>query len=333
MGKGGLTGIREATGKGEATGIREATGKGEATGNGLLNDAEVVAEEIGHIGDDPRMRIALAAIALAIALLSFFVLAGIASSPDSYADTIQALDEKKTAVMGLVAGSTAASAAVSLIPGDAGTPIAEKLVDLSSDFLIVITAIYLEKYLLTTLGFAAFKVLIPLACVLFAVALFISRKKPVRGALERLAAKLVLFGLAIVCVVPVSVGVSGMIESTYEDSVNETLALAEQTTESIEGAVEEETASESPESPLEWIANLPSNVSSSASDALAGLTADAQKALNDFMDALAMMIVTSCVIPILVLVFFLWLVKIILGVDVSTPVHMLRPRTFGRGMR
>ena len=62
---------------------------------------------------------------------------------------------------------------------------------------------------------------------------------------------------------------------------------------------------------------------------ICALTADAQKALNGFVDALAMMIVTSCIIPILVLVFFLWLVKVILGIDVSAPVGMLRPRSFG----
>ncbi len=52
---------------------------------------------------------------------------------------------KKTTALELTAAATAASAAITLIPGDAGTPIADKLADLSSYFLIVVCAIYLEK--------------------------------------------------------------------------------------------------------------------------------------------------------------------------------------------
>ena len=47
--------------------------------------------------------------------------------------------------MKLTAASTAASAAVSALPGDTGSAIAEKLADLTSDFLIVLCAIMLEK--------------------------------------------------------------------------------------------------------------------------------------------------------------------------------------------
>ena len=65
------------------------------------------------------------------------------------AHAIQSLDDKKTTALELTAAATAASAAITLIPGDAGTPIADKLADLSSYFLIVVCAIYLEKYLVT----------------------------------------------------------------------------------------------------------------------------------------------------------------------------------------
>ena len=37
--------------------------------------------------------------------------------------------------------------------------------------------------------------------------------------------------------------------------------------------------------------------------------------LNRFIEALAVMLVTSCLIPILVLLFFAWLVKLMLGIE------------------
>ena len=297
--------------------------------NGIVQDVEEITEEIGLFEGNQRFKVVFAAIAVVIALLSFFVIADIASSAETHSSTINTLDEKKGTVMGLVAASTAASAAVSLLPGDAGTPIAEKLVDLSSDFLIVITAIYLEKYLLTTLGFAAFKILIPLGCIIFAGSLFIRNRPALKRSLRRLASKLALFGIAIFLVVPVSIGVSGMIESTYKDSVDETIAIANQTTESIESASGQESSEESASTPLDWITGIPDNVG----NAVSNLTADAQKALNGFIEALAVMIVTSCIIPIVVLVFFLWLVGVILGVDVSASVQMVRPRFIRRPIR
>lgn len=61
---------------------------------------------------------------LLAALLSFFVLAGVASSSEFHKHSIAALEEKQTTVLELSAASAAASAAITLIPGDAATPIA-----------------------------------------------------------------------------------------------------------------------------------------------------------------------------------------------------------------
>lgn len=278
--------------------------------------------------------VAIGVLAVA-ALLSFFLLAAHFSSPETYAGTIESLDAKKATVMELVATSTAASGAITLLPGDAGTPIAEKLVDLSSDFVVVLAALYLEKYLLTVLGFAAFKILVPAGCAL-GIAAVVSRTERWRKAFAQLALKLVLFGIATCLLVPASVFVSNMIESTYQDSIDATLAAAQQSTDDLEAAAQEEGDSdESLEEegsawPLSAIVDTATNIadtlSSSAQEALDSL----QETLNSYIEALAVMIVTSCVIPILVLLFFLWLVKTILGVDIQIPAKALRPRTIGR---
>ena len=61
---------------------------------------------------------------------------------------------------------------------------------------------------------------------------------------------------------------------------------------------------------------------------LNSLTESARNSLSNFIEALAVMIVTSCIIPLLVLLFFLWLVKLILGVNVELPM-----RGYGRKHR
>ena len=40
---------------------------------------------------------------------------------------------------------------------------------------------------------------------------------------------------------------------------------------------------------------------------------------NDFLEALAVMLVTSCIIPILVLLSFVWLAKTLLSIQIQIP--------------
>lgn len=267
--------------------------------------------------DKKYRKILLVALPLALALLSFFVVARYASSPEFHQKTIQSLDDKKTTVMELTAASTAASAAISLIPGDGGTPIAEKLADLSSYFLVVICAIYLEKYLVTITGYAAFSILIPLACVLFS-AYFLWK----RDGFRILAEKLLLFGIAVYLVIPASVKVADMIDATYQSSIESTIDSAKQATDEIEADTEENTngtvssdGSKSTESTSKK--GLLSGIVSKVEETVTGATKNIETVLNRFIEALAVMLVTSCLIPILVLVFFVWLVKMLLGVDLD----------------
>ena len=44
-----------------------------------------------------------------------------------------------------------------------------------------------------------------------------------------------------------------------------------------------------------------------------------ENVLNNFIEALAILLVTSCLIPILVLIFFVWLVKMLLGLNIDIP--------------
>ena len=303
--------------------------------------ASLASLALDVLPESRRGRLVVAGVALVVALLSFFAVGAWASSPDTYASTIASLDAKRDAVMGLVGGSTGTSAAITLLPGDVGTPIAEKLLDIGADFAIVIGAIYLEKYLLTVLGFAAFKVLLPIACIMVAIsALLVGRAARYRGMLMEGAARLALFGIAISLVVPASVFVSDAIDAMHQESMQATLASAEQASSAARSASSADSSTE--ESPsvgedadgtnnfnlIEFVQSLPSNVTDTAEDA----TAQAQQTLNNFIETLAVMVVTSCVIPVLVLLFFLWLAKTILGVNVNVPVQALRPRAF-RGMR
>ena len=50
-----------------------------------------------------------------------------------------------------------------------------------------------------------------------------------------------------------------------------------------------------------------------------GLAESAKNALSVFIDAIAVLIITTCVIPILVIMFFLWLIKMLFGITINLP--------------
>lgn len=252
-------------------------------------------------------KIVAAALLLALALVSFFPVAQKMSQPQTFSHAIESLDKKQETVLELTAASTAASAAITLLPGDAATPIAEKLADLSGYFLIVLCAIFLEKYLLTIMAGAAFRVLLPLACVLLAASLFFCR-----DTLRALSKKLALFALAVVLIIPTSVWVSDTIEDTYRASIGATIESAKQTTDAIGEATDDNADSDTK-------TGLFSKVTEGISSAATAAVDKLKSVLNDFLEALAVMLVTSCLIPVLVLVFFVWLVKLFLGVDLPAP--------------
>lgn len=273
----------------------------------------------------------IAAVLAAVALVSLIVFANIASNPETYTGIIGTLDEKKGNVMVLATTTTAASAAISALPNDMGTPIADKLVDFSSYFMVILAVIYLEKFLLTTLGFLGFGILIPVACALFAVAVFLRRGTLTRVNLQRLGTKLAAFGLALALVVPVSVWLTDNVDATFDESLAASNAAAQEATEQLE-----ESAQAAPQEDQ----GLLGGIANAVQDGWNGLTQSAQQALdslgdqlNTMIDTLAVMIVTSCLIPLLVLILFLQLVKIITGLDFGGATAVMgAARTKGRAV-
>ncbi len=253
----------------------------------------------------PKLLIVMALLLVGVVSFTFF--AENAMSVERHAETIASLDEKKDTVMALTASSTLASAVVSAIPDDTATPISEKLADLSNYFLLVLCVLYAEKYLLTVLGFASFRILIPAACLFLAVYAF--RRRP---SWKSIGIKLFVCALAAYIAIPASVFVSDMIYDTYETSISETISQAEQFSE------EAEKQNDGSESLWNKIVNTATSLKNSASHVL-----------NAFVEALAVMIVTSCLIPVLVLLFFIWLIKTMTGISIPVPKPLAKHAAVG----
>lgn len=243
---------------------------------------------------------------LLIAVLSFFVVSRFVMAPEFSAATIESLDEKRDTVLKLAATAAAASTALSLIPGDVAMPIANQIAELTSYFIIVLGAILLEKMLISVVGYATFTYIIPAACILGISYLYIKKE-----ILRRLAIKLAVFGILLFVAIPASIQVSDLIYDSYQTSVEQTIEIANQNKEQIEE--KQNDLSKQDQNWMEKIETSLSNLSSKIRTDISGMVQKGEDTLAAFLDAIAVLIITSCVIPILVILIFAWLIKVLFG--------------------
>ena len=243
-----------------------------------------------------RYKVILCLLLAVIAVLSFVILGNKFTDPACYQGLNESIEKKQSDTLLLTTTVTVASAAITILPGDIATPIAEKLSDFTHYFLISLCVLFSEKYILPLVGFAVFKILVPLVCFLFALRLFV----PGKEIISKIAVKVLLFSVILLVAIPVSIKASDYIYSIYESSITETIDKTNALTEdlSVFSADEEGTTF------LERASDLVKNLS----------------------EALAVTVVTACIIPLLVLVFFIWLAKVLFGLDVKGWMRKAPPR-------
>lgn len=241
------------------------------------------------------------AILFLIAVLSITVISDYACSIDTHSASIATLDEKKTTAMGLTAAVAVTSTAITAIPGDVATPIATQVSELTTPLLIVICTIYLEKFLLTITGYISFTYLIPIACL--CGGLYVLLQKEIW---RNIAIKLTVFALAVFLIIPASVKITNLVEATFQESINQTLESAQKIKEEAQNTNQEDS-----NALLDFISGIGNGVTS--------LVDNAKNALGIFIDAIAVLIITSCVIPIVVMFMFIWSIKYILGANINIP--------------
>lgn len=276
-------------------------------------------------------RIMMAVIAVAVALVSFFPLAELFSEPSFWTGTVALIDEKCKVILGLVGSSAGASMALGLVPGDMTTPIANKIADVSGYFTIVLAALYLEKYLLPIFAIASFKFLIPAACILFLLQAALPIAQDVRGRIMVLSGKVAAFALVLLIAIPGGMQIANVIENTHEtfntNSAYETIDAATQevqegTLQNLDSGHDADTEEEQQNALLKFLDNAGKqldNVVHKVGDGAAAVATWASNIINSLIETLVILIVTTCVIPILVFVMLMWFVNILFGMRVNVP--------------
>lgn len=273
-----------------------------------------------------KLQIGFIVALVVLALLSGFVARPHFADTKTWDSTIEVIDQKKGNVLALTTSCVALSAGITALPGDTGTPVAEQLAQLSGNLGIVLAVLYLEKYLLTILWSVGLGILIPFALVLFAVSLGIHGRWSTSAVLRRVATRVLVVAVIGMALVPASVWVSQKVDETYRVSIEQTEQKATEASKTSSTKSEKKSETAENKNVLEQLADGASGLVASVTNGAKQMTDEIVQQVTDLIEGVIVMIVTSCVIPLLVLAAFLWLGHTLLGIDISGPANYLTGR-------
>ena len=170
-----------------------------------------------------------------------------------------------------------------------------------------------------------------------------------------MAIKLLVFGIALYYAVPISIKVSGLIEDTYQETVNSTLQASQELKDDFHyvetSETETETTAEMETEPDKtWLASVTDTIAGAGEavgdavgsaaegaknafgsavdfiEKVPGLPKKAADLANRYVDAFVIMLVTTCIIPVLTLLATVWMINLILGTDLKIGKGILVPK-------
>ena len=264
----------------------------------------------------------LAALAIVV-VICVVVIRPIVTNPATFQDSLDYLDEKKQNALMISTGTASASFIISMIPDDTGTPIAGELAKLSSRILVVISAILLERYLLTALGFFATCVIMPIACICGAFAVL--SKTQSREKFREFAIRFLVVAICLVQIIPVACLCGKAIESTNKASIDAAMEDARNANEIVQ-SIPQDTKEKGI---FEKVSEFFTGLWKSASEAYEW----AKSVLSSFLSSVSVMIVTTIAIPLMILLFYIWIIHILTRKDFSDAVVAMITGWFRRGGR
>ncbi|MBR7927168.1 hypothetical protein KBI51_03125 [Aerococcaceae bacterium zg-ZUI334] len=246
----------------------------------------------------------------------------------------QELDSMKENVVKLTAISAASSTALTLIPGDVATPLAENLADISDYLIIVFIGLWFQKYLFSSMGLLVLKLIIPVGLAVNIYGLWVPQSAPVYTMVQRISRKIILFGVALFCVVPTTIFITNQIESTYKNTINRTIDEAQVIQSEVNKQEEtSQNATQQEEQSADIVGQLSHALSgvvdfttgsiNNVATAVSDLPNKMIKTLNNLIDSLAILIVVNCIAPIVIFVILIWLMNLIFGINIKPTAHSI----------
>ena len=242
-----------------------------------------------------------------IAALSFFVATARLPESNFVKDSLESVEDSSNTVMKFSAATLSASLAISALPDDFATPLADSLADMNIYFVAILVVLFLEKILIRYGIKAAFTILIPLAC--FAGGLSIVTR---RNLLKSLAVRLCVLALAAAFVVPCSTHITGIVASDLtayvNDTIEETVGGSGKLQEAMEGGAGDKTM-------FEKLSDLFQTAIRDISD----LMLHFQNTIRKCMNSIAILLLTNCLMPLFTFFALKWILRELFQIALPLP--------------
>ena len=254
-------------------------------------------------------------LAIFIAVFSVFVLAYKIPERRLVQETLESLEESKTTVMEFSGATIAVSLAITALPDDFGSPLANTLADMNKYFIFIFAVLYVEKLMVVEGMTLSFVYIIPFACGLYILSVLSGK-----AIFKVFASKLMILGLAVVLVIPLSTHFTEKVCEDYLVYVDETILEANDGAEKVNEVMalgDEGTT----------VFEKLTDAFKTAVQGISDLMAYFENVLKKCVNSIAIMIVTTFVLPMIVLLLFRWLLKELFSWSLPAPrVNIVLPK-------
>ena len=240
-------------------------------------------------------------------LLSIYVAAPGIPETKFVKTSLESVENSRDTVMKFSAATLSASLAISALPDDFATPIAESFADMNIYFIAILAVLFLESILVEYGIKIAFFFLIPAACALGA--LFITTHV---AALKGLAIRICLLGLAVAFLVPCSTHLTNYVASDLLEYVNETIDETNAGSDKLNKATEDGSQDKT-------IFEKLSELFQTAINGISDLMQHFKNTIRKCMNSIAILILANCLMPLLTFFVFRWILKELFQIELPAP--------------
>ncbi len=242
-----------------------------------------------------------------VAVLSLFVLSEKIPQTQFVQTSLESVEKSQTTVMEFAGATLATSIAISALPDDFASPLAESLADMNKYFIFILMVLFVERLILKQGIRLAFALIIPIGCILYAIGYAVKKDFFVS-----FGKKIGILGLAVFLVIPCSTHITECVADEYLAYVDETISDTKTGSDTINEVMSNEG---SDQTIFEKLSGAFQTAIQGVKDLLAYFNNMIKKCIN----SIAIMIVTNFVLPLINLFFFKWLLGELFQIQFSKP--------------
>lgn len=244
---------------------------------------------------------------LFIAVFSFTVLTRKIPEMEVMQTTITHLEDNQNVIMAFSGASLGLSLGISALPDDFASPLANTVSDLNTYFIILFAVLFVEKLIVVEGTKIALAYIIPSACILYSIAILTTKET-----FKNIASKLLILGISLVIVIPASTHFTKTVCADYIAYVDETIAETDAGAAKISEIM---SAGDEDSTVFDKLTDAFKTAVQGVSDLLTYFRNVIKKCVN----SIAILLVTNFVLPILILMFFRWLLKELFAIHIPAP--------------